>query len=67
MFFWKIQLTIFRSDVSNPIMIFSQIVLAADPGLETSRLKIVSWIFQKNIIIITTTEILMNHFNIIYL
>ena len=34
-FFWKIQLTIFISDVSHPIRMFSQTVLAADPGLDT--------------------------------
>ena len=36
-FFWKIQLTIYfgSSDVSHPVRMFSQTVLAADPGLDT--------------------------------
>ena len=35
MFFQQIQLTIISSDVSHPVRMFSQTVLAADPGLDT--------------------------------
>ena len=42
MFFWKIQLTTFSSDVSHPVRMFSQTVLEADPGLDQLIVNI-SW------------------------